>query len=58
MRSLACVWSRGSSLNVAFSADGKRIVSGTFDGRLQIWDAETGAEVSELVRVRWVEGGV
>ena len=36
---------------MSFSPDGKRIVSGSYDGRLQISDAENGAEVSELVRV-------
>ena len=34
--------------SLAFSPDGKRIVSGSDHGRLQIWDAETGAE-----RLRW-----
>ena len=47
VRTLTGHWDTVHTL--AFSADGKRIVSGTFDGRLQIWDAETGAEVSELV---------
>ena len=29
-------------LSVGFSPDGKRIVSGSFDANIQIWDAETG----------------
>ena len=32
-------------LSVAFSPDGKRIVSGSLDGAVQIWDAATGEEV-------------
>ena len=38
---------------VAFSADGKRIVSGSTDGLVKIWNAETGAEVCSFVGVRW-----
>ena len=33
-------------LSVAISRDGKRIVSGSVDGLVRIWDAATGAEVS------------
>ena len=32
--------------SVAISADGKRVVSGSPDGTVKIWDVETGAEVS------------
>jgi len=32
-------------LSVAFSPDGKRIVCGSFQGIIRIWDAATGAEV-------------
>ena len=35
--------------SVAFSRDGTRIVSGSFDRSVKIWDAETGAEVSSFV---------
>ena len=31
--------------SVAFSPDGKRVVSGSGDLHVKIWDAETGAEV-------------
>jgi len=35
-------------LSVAFSRDGKKIVSGASDKLVKIWNAETGAEVSTL----------
>ncbi|KAJ1488452.1 quinon protein alcohol dehydrogenase-like superfamily [Baffinella frigidus] len=47
--------------SVAFSSDGTRVVSGSVDGLVKIWDAATGAEVSSFVRVRcglWCAGGV
>lgn len=31
--------------SVAFSSDGKRIVSGSFDGTLEVWDFQEGAAV-------------
>ena len=34
-------------LSVAFSADGKRVVSGSRDESVKIWSSETGAEVCE-----------
>ena len=37
---------------VAFSPDGKRILTGSRDKLVKIWNAETGAEVSSFVRVR------
>ncbi len=33
---------------VAFSPDGEKIVSGTMGGRVQLWDVETGAELSSF----------
>jgi WD40 repeat protein len=37
--------------SVAFSMDGKKIVSGSNDMVIKIWNAETGAEVSSFVLV-------
>jgi len=37
---------------VAFSRDGKRVVSGSNDNIVKIWDTETGAQVSSFVGVR------
>ena len=34
-------------MSVAFSPDGKRVVSGSFDKKIRIWDAETGKPVGE-----------
>ena len=31
--------------SVAFSPDGKKIVSGSYDDTIRVWDAETGKEV-------------
>ena len=39
--------------SVAFSPDSKRVVSGSHDNRVKIWDVETGAEVRSFVGVRW-----
>ncbi|MDE0637049.1 MAG: sigma-70 family RNA polymerase sigma factor [Candidatus Poribacteria bacterium] len=33
---------------VAFSPDGRKIVSGTMGGQVQLWDVETGAELSSF----------
>ena len=41
---------------VAFSADGNRVVSGSADHLVKIWDVATGAEVSNFVGVRCGEG--
>ena len=37
-----------SVLSVAFSPDGRRIVSGSFDDKTLMWDAETGQEMLSL----------
>jgi WD40 repeat protein len=38
---------------VAFSRDGTRVVSGSEDNFVKIWDTATGAEVRSFVGVRW-----
>ena len=49
--------------SVAFSRDGNRIVSGSYDGILEIWDTQTGDEVSGhactwwSVEMDWVSRG-
>ena len=40
----------GEVTSVAFSPDGTRVVSGSSDNLVKVWDAETGAEVSLSVR--------
>jgi len=37
----------GSVYSVAFSHDGKRVVSGSEDGTVRVWDAETGEAIGE-----------
>ena len=34
--------------SVAFSPDGRRIVSGSYDTTIKVWDAETGREIRTL----------
>ena len=41
----------GEVFSVAFSPDGKRVVSGSVDMLVKIWDATIGAEVRSFVRV-------
>ena len=42
--------------SVAFSEDGKRVVSGSRDKLVKIWNSETGAEVCELGKcTRWCD---
>ena len=36
-------------LSVAYSPDGKHIVSGSVDKTVKVWDSQTGKEVSVLV---------
>ncbi len=35
---------------IIFSLDGKKLVSGDFEGRVQIWDAVTGEELTNLLK--------
>ena len=42
----------GRVLSVAFSPDGTRVVSGSADELVKIWDTATGAEVRSVVGVR------
>jgi WD40 repeat protein len=39
---------REGCLCVTYSPDGKRLVSGSVDGAIQIWDAESGQELLTL----------
>ena len=39
-------------LSVAFSPDGTRVVSGSLDRLVKVWDVETGAEVGSVLGVR------
>ena len=34
--------------SVAYSPDGKHIVSGSYDGTVKVWDSQTGTEVSHV----------
>jgi len=40
----------GGVESVAYSPDGKRVVSGSEDWIVKIWDANTAAEVPEIIR--------
>jgi len=42
----------GPVQSVAFSPNGNRVVSGSFDNLVKIWDTATGALVSSFVGVR------
>ena len=39
----------GPVYSVAYSPDGKHIVSGSFDNTVKVWDSQTGTEVSHCV---------
>ena len=48
-------FSHEDSVNsVAISADGKRVISGSFDGTARLWDAHTGKELATLFHEDWV----
>ena len=38
----------GHVLSVAYSPDGKHIVSGSDDNTVKVWDSQTGKEVNDL----------
>ena len=38
-----------STYSVAFSGDGTRIISGSSDNSMRVWDASTGAELKTLL---------
>jgi WD40 repeat protein len=43
---------RGDVTSVAFTPDGRHVLSGSRDKLVKIWDAETGTEVSRIAGVR------
>jgi len=53
---LAVLCGHGNSVtSMSYSPDGRRIVSGSYDGTVRVWDAQSGIE---LVVLRGHEGGV
>src|SRR5262249_40965252 len=40
--------STGTPVSLAFSPDGKRIASGTWEGPVHVWDVDNGAEIKEF----------
>ena len=44
---------KAAVFSVDFSRDGKRIVSGSTDHNVKIWDTETGDEVSSHKACTW-----
>jgi WD40 repeat protein len=46
--SLMIIQNQSLARSVAFSSDGTRIVSGSFDKSVRVWDASTGAEMTRL----------
>ena len=50
-------WQKADIYGLAFSPDGKRIVSSGTDGSVQVWDANTGAELATLISAKDRTGG-
>ena len=48
----------GSVFAVSFSLDGTRVMSGSYDKLVKIWEVETGAEVNRFVGVRALRVGM
>jgi WD40 repeat protein len=48
----------GTVFSLVFSRDGTRIVSGSGDKRVKMWDTETGAEVSSHGACTWCSEGL
>jgi hypothetical protein len=44
-------WHSGSVWSVAFSPDGKRIVSGSSDQTIRVWDASSGQQMGEPIEI-------
>lgn len=43
-----------SVIAIAFSPDGGRVVSGSYDGTARVWEVETGREIARMTHQMWV----